>query len=65
MAYKAGDKASLEGVPENVQRAGGAALYDTVVVGDSTWSVDGGELVVTLSKANLRKWPTAFDDTFC
>ena len=62
VSYKAGAPAPLlEGVPENVQKEGGAALYDAVVVGDSTWSVDAGELVITLTKGKICKWPTPFD----
>jgi hypothetical protein len=40
-----------------MQQPGGVALYDEVVAGDSTWSLDAGELVVTLAKARPTRWP--------
>ena len=57
----ASDPAGLAGVPENVQQLGGAPLYDDVNVGDSTWSIDAGELVITLTKAAPKKWIDVFE----
>jgi hypothetical protein len=51
------DAVKLESVPEKMQQPGGVALYDEVVAGDSTWSLDAGELVVTLAKARPTRWP--------
>ena len=49
-----------EYLPWALQQPGGLRLFDSVIVGDSSWSKDGTELVVTLSKNNLAKWPTLF-----
>jgi len=62
VGLKGGDSTEkIEGVPEKVQIAGGAALYDEVVAGDSTWSLDGRELVITMQKAKSKKWIDVYD----
>lgn len=55
----------IETIPSALQTQP-RGLYDAVVVGDSTWCVEGGkggvgELVITLSKATLSKWPDVFE----
>ena len=57
----ASDPAGLVCVPEKVQRSGGAPLYEDVNVGDSTWSIDAGELIITLAKAAPKKWIDVFE----
>lgn len=49
-----------EFLPWALQQPGGARLFDSVIVGDSSWSKDGTELAVSLSKNNLAKWPSLF-----
>ena len=47
-------------VPLPLQQPGGLPLFNTVIVGDSSWSKDGAELVVTLCKNGYSKWPSVF-----